>query len=163
MVKKVTSQSPLNWQVKKRLNRLFWKNEHLNQDFVSALTPIPPKPENRISTLANGAHSGLRIDHVPITGIFGYNSGISGYNSGISKYNSGISMYNSGISKYNSGLLRYFGIAARSVFSGDGGANVPIDKLSPGRNTKASHGIYLRGATKKEKDSPGFSTFFFTG
>ena len=62
--KKRDQPGPAKEQIQNRLNGLFWKNNPLKQYFLLAWTPLPQKPENWISKLANGACNGLQIDQV---------------------------------------------------------------------------------------------------
>jgi len=66
VAKNETNRRPLNCRLKNRLNRVFLRNNPVKQYFLVAWTPLPIKPENRISRLAIGARNELQIDHIPL-------------------------------------------------------------------------------------------------
>ena len=66
VAKNETNRRPLNCRVKNRLNRVFLRNNLIKQYFLVAWTPLPIKPENRISRLAIGARNELQIDHISL-------------------------------------------------------------------------------------------------
>ena len=66
VAKNETNRSPLNCRVKNRLIGLFLRNNPVKPYFPVAWTPLPIKPENRISTSAIGACNELQIDHILI-------------------------------------------------------------------------------------------------
>jgi hypothetical protein len=53
--KKRDQPEPAKEQAQNSIKWLFLRNNHLKQYFLSAWTPLPQKPENGISKLANGA------------------------------------------------------------------------------------------------------------
>jgi len=59
MPKKGARKSPLNCRLKSRLNCLYFKNNHFERYFLSAWTPLPLEPENRVRKKAIGARIGL--------------------------------------------------------------------------------------------------------
>jgi hypothetical protein len=62
--KKRDNPEPAKDQTQNRLNGLFWRDNQLKQYFLSAWTPLPLEPGNRICKLKNGALNELPIDQV---------------------------------------------------------------------------------------------------